>query len=68
MKNLKEMPEGYVKIFRDPNGSGNDIIEFSDQFIADHGWKIDDTISFKFNKDNSVSVVNLSHQERESNS
>ena len=61
----KEMPEGYIKFIPNPDGSGNDFIEFSDEFIKDHGWNINDTISFKHNKDGSVSLVNLSQKERE---
>lgn len=61
----KEMPEGYIKFISNPDGSGNDFIEFSDEFLKDHNWNLNDTISFKPNKDGSVSLVNLSQKERE---
>ena len=59
------MPENYIKFISNPDGSGNDYIEFSDEFIKDHGWNINDTISFKPNKDGSISLVNLSQKERD---
>lgn len=62
---MKETKDNYIKFVSNPDGSGNDFIEFSDEFIKDHGWNIDDTISFKPNKDGSVTIENLSLKERE---
>ena len=62
--NLKELPENYVKIIDDPSGSGDQLIEFSDEFMEKNGWLLGDEISFEI-VDGSILLKNKTQQDRQ---
>ena len=63
--NLKELPKDYVKIVDDPSGNGDQLIEFSDEFMEKNGWLVGDTIDVDLDEKGSVIIKNKSSEERQ---
>jgi len=63
--NLKELPKDYVKIVDDPSGNGDQLVEFSDEFMKKNGWLAGDTINIDQDEEGSVVIKNKSLEERQ---
>jgi len=46
------------------DGSGDKILQFTDEFLADQDWRVDDIISFDVQEDNSVILKNKTWETR----
>lgn len=46
------------------DGSGDQLLQFSEEFLADHDWRTDDVISFGVQEDNSIILKNKTWEAR----
>jgi hypothetical protein len=46
------------------DGSGDKMLQFTDEFLVDQDWRIDDIISFDVQEDNSVILKNKTWEQR----
>lgn len=46
------------------DGSGDQLLQFSEEFLADHDWRTDDVISFDVQEDNSIILKNKTWEAR----
>jgi hypothetical protein len=46
------------------DGSGDKMLQFSEEFLADHDWRVDDVISFDMQEDKSVILKNKTWEQR----
>ena len=46
------------------DGSGDKVLQFSEEFLADHDWRTDDVISFDLQEDKSVILKNKTWETR----
>ena len=46
------------------DGSGDKMLQFSEEFLADHDWRTDDVISFDVQEDNSIILKNKTWEAR----
>lgn len=46
------------------DGSGDQLLQFSEEFLADHDWRTDDVISFNVQEDNSIILKNKTWEAR----
>lgn len=46
------------------DGSGDQLLQFSEEFLTDHDWRTDDVISFNVQEDNSIILKNKTWEAR----
>jgi hypothetical protein len=46
------------------DGSGDKMLQFTDEFLVDQDWRVDDIISFDVQEDNSVILKNKTWEQR----
>ena len=46
------------------DGSEDKLLQFSEEFLADHDWRTDDVISFDVQEDNSIILKNKTWEAR----
>ena len=45
-------------------GSGDQMLQFSEEFLADNDWRVDDVISFDMQEDKSIILKNKTWEAR----
>ena len=46
------------------DGSGDQLLQFSEEFLADNDWRVDDVISFDMQEDKSIILKNKTWEAR----
>ena len=46
------------------DGSGDQMLQFSEEFLADNDWRVDDEISFDLQEDKSIILKNKTREQR----
>ena len=46
------------------DGSGDQMLQFSEEFLADNDWRVDDVISFDMQEDKSIILKNKTWEAR----
>ena len=46
------------------DGSGDQMLQFSEEFLADNDWRVDDEISFDLQEDKSIILKNKTWEQR----
>ena len=46
------------------DGSGDQMLQFSEEFLADNDWRVDDVISFDVQEDKSIILKNKTWEAR----
>jgi len=46
------------------DGSEDQMLQFSEEFLADHDWRVDDVISFDMQEDKSIILKNKTWEVR----
>lgn len=46
------------------DGSGDQLLQFSEEFLADNDWRVDDVISFDLQEDKSIILKNKTWEAR----
>ncbi len=46
------------------DGSGDQLLQFSEEFLTDNDWRVDDVISFNMQEDKSIVLKNKTREER----
>ena len=46
------------------DGSGDQMLQFSEEFLAENDWRVDDVISFDLQEDKSIILKNKTWEQR----
>jgi len=46
------------------DGSGDKMLQFSEEFLAEHDWRVDDVINFDMQEDKTFIIKNKTWEER----
>ena len=46
------------------DGSGDQLLQFSEEFLAENDWRVDDVISFDLQEDKSIILINKTREQR----
>ena len=46
------------------DGSGDQMLQFSEEFLAENDWRVDDEISFDLQEDKSIILKNKTWEQR----